>query len=121
MELLLDTRIILWWLNDDKMLNDDHRSLIGDSENLCYISAASIWEISIKSSMGKLTISANYLDVLKEQGFQELQVSWKHCKAIKNLPNIHGDPFDRMLIAQAQSEALVLLSVDEHVKKYDVK
>ena len=120
MNLLLDTHIILWWLNDDQWLNSDHRVLIGDSENLCYISAASIWEISIKSRLGKLTIPSNYIDVLKEQGFQELPITWKHCGVLNTLPDIHRDPFDRMLIAQADLENMILLTVDENIKKYDI-
>ncbi|MCK4541558.1 MAG: type II toxin-antitoxin system VapC family toxin [Spirochaetales bacterium] len=121
MNLLLDTHIILWWLSDDAQLSADHRDLLSDTGNLCLISSASIWEISIKQGLGKLKIPSNFLDVLKTQGFSELSVTWEHSKRVTDLPMHHRDPFDRMLIAQAQIEKLVLLSVDEQIKKYNVK
>ena len=121
MNLLLDTHIVLWWLNDAQNLGSNYRELISNPTNICYISAATIWEISIKSALGKLTIPSNYVDVLRDQGFQELSVNWRHSEMVKLLPDIHRDPFGRMLIAQAQSESLILLSADEHVKKYNVE
>ena len=121
MNVLLDTHILLWWLKEDKKLSSLHRNTISDSANVCFISAATIWEISIKSKLGKLKITDNYVSELREEGFLELPISWDHAARIKNLPLIHTDPFDRMLIAQAQIEELVLATVDERIKQYDVQ
>ena len=120
MNLLLDTHIVLWWLNDDPKLIKPHREMISNSNNLCYISAATIWEISIKVKLGKLKISDNYSEELIREGFLELAVNWKHTLRVKELPLIHKDTFDRILIAQAQIENMTLLSVDDYVKQYDL-
>jgi len=119
--ILLDTHIVLWWLNDDPKLIDHHREIIANTDNLCYISAATIWKISIKVKLGKLKISDDYIDELQKEGFLELPVSWKHSNQVKELPLIHNDPFDRLLIAQAQVEELTLLSADKFTKQYDVR
>ena len=121
MNILLDTHILLWWLSDDGQLSGTHREIISDTDNICYISAATIWEISIKANLKKIKISGNYIDEIKREGFLELPVSWLHCNQLKKLPAIHRDPFDRLLIAQARTEKLVLLTTDEHIKKYKVK
>ena len=121
MNLLLDTHIVLWWLNDDPKLTDTHRTIICNTENLCHISSATIWEISIKSKLGKLTIPNKYAVELKKEGFLELPVSWRHTDSLKELPLIHNDPFDRLLISQALLEGMTMLSVDEHMKKYNIK
>ena len=120
MNVLLDTRLILWWLNDDEKLIAEHRNIITTVENICFISAASIWEISIKQKLGKLQIPANYIEELKKEGFQELPVSWDHCSLVSVLPLIHRDPFDRLLIAQSKLENLTLISADEMIKQYDI-
>jgi len=121
MNVLLDTHIILWWLNDDLNLIDTHREIISDINNLCYISAATIWEISIKSKLGKLKIDANYIDEIRKDGFLELPINWIYSNHVKKLPLLHTDPFDRLLIAQAQMENLTLLTVDNNIKKYKIK
>ncbi len=120
MNLLLDTHIILWWLNDDEKLSEKYREVIGQQANLCHISAVSIWEICIKSALGKLTIPSDYLNELKGQGFLELPVSWTHCEKLLTLPSIHSDPFDRLLICQALCENFNMITVDENIKRYDV-
>lgn len=120
MNVLLDTHIVLWWLKEDKKLSSLHRNTISDSANVCFISAATMWEISIKSKLGKLKITDNYISELRKEGFLELPISWDHAARIKNLPLIHTDPFDRMLIAQAQIEELVLATVDDRIGQYDV-
>jgi PIN domain nuclease of toxin-antitoxin system len=81
------------------------------------VSSASIWEISSKSSLGKLEIPPVFLHELKSQGFLESQVTWKHCPEIKTLPPIHTDPFDGLLIAQAKLESLTFLTVDKKCSK----
>jgi PIN domain nuclease of toxin-antitoxin system len=116
----VDTHIILWWLNEDEKLTPEHRNIISATDNICFISAASIWEISIKQKLGKLEIPADYLVEVKREGFQELLVSWNHCSQVSKLPLIHNDPFDRLLIAQSMLENLTLLSVDNKIKLYKV-
>ncbi len=121
MNFLLDTHVVLWWLDDSDLLPDHYRLAIEDQDNLCLVSSASVWEISMKSAVGKLIIPDNYLELLREQGFEELPVSWKHADKVSKLPMHHKDPFDRLLIAQAMVEGLTLLSVDRIIPKYDVK
>ncbi len=120
MNLILDTNIILWWLEDNSNLSRKYRSAISDTDNICFVSAASIWEISIKRAIGKLEIPADYLDLLLNQGFNELPVSWQHANEVKHLPFHHRDPFDRLLIAQALIEDLTLLTADEIISQYKV-
>jgi len=120
MNLLLDTHIILWWLKDAPVLSTKHKELLSNPEHVCFISAASIWEISIKSAIGKLEIPDSYIEELQMEGFQELPIHWKHTNMVKYLPLHHRDPFDRLLIAQAKIENLTLLTVDNHIQLYDV-
>jgi len=121
MNLLLDTHIILWWLDNNNKLLDKYFSAIADSNNICYISSAVIWEISIKSALGKLEIPDNFTDILQQEGFSELPVSWNHAAMVRQLPFYHKDPFDRLIIAQAIIEDLTLLTVDKVIPEYEVK
>ena len=120
MNLLLDTHIALWWLEDNPSLLEARREIISNADNLCFISSATIWEISIKSALGKIDITDTYIDELRGEGFLELVINWSHARKVKELPPIHADPFDRLLIAQAQIEEMILLSADENIKRYDV-
>ena len=100
-------------MNDDPKLSDAARSEIQQA-SIVYVSAASIWEISIKAGIGKLKIDLGRLiPCLQEAGFEQLPVTWEHAKAVRDLPEHHKDPFDRMLIAQAQTEPLRLLTHDK--------
>ena len=121
MDLILDTHIILWWMDDNDLLSQKYRLAIENINNICFVSAVSVWEISIKSAIGKLDIPDNYLDVLLNQNFKELPVSWQHACKVRHLPMHHEDPFDRLLIAQALIEDLTILSVDKIIPEYDVK
>ena len=103
------------------LVPEKYRLIIEDSNNICFISAASIWEISIKSTIGKLDIPDNYLEILFNQNFKELPVTWQHARKVSSLPMHHKDPFDRLLIAQSFIENLTLLSVDKNILKYSVK
>jgi PIN domain nuclease of toxin-antitoxin system len=120
MNLLVDTHILLWWLADDAGLPRKVRLLLLDTENLVYVSSATMWEIAIKRSIGKLEIPATYRDDIVNEGFKELSITWEHARRTAELPPIHRDPFDRMLIAQALSEKLVLVTTDETIGKYEV-
>jgi len=121
MQVLLDTHVLLWWLGNDPQLLDEHRRIIQDSRNACYVSSATVWEISIKRSLGKLDIDDSYLEVARTQGFVELPVRWNHADLVKTLPEHHRDPFDRMLVAQALSEDMTLLTVDLNIRKYEAR
>ncbi len=120
MKYLLDTHVLLWWLADDAALTPEHRRIIGQKRNACFISAASVWEISIKTGLGKLTVPEEYLATARSQGFLELPISCVHAGGVRQLPDYHKDPFDRLLISQAFSEGLTLLTVDENIRKYQV-
>jgi PIN domain nuclease of toxin-antitoxin system len=120
MHFLLDTHVLLWWLDHSPELKDKWTCIIQDRRNTCFVSAATIWEIGIKCRLGKLTIADEYIDVIRAQGFLELPVSWAHARAVKDLPDYHRDPFDRILVAQAKAESLVLLSHDSVLEKYGI-
>lgn len=118
---LLDTHILLWWLEDEnRRLSANARAVIANPENFIFVSAASVWEMSIKKSLGKLSTPDNLLVVLKDNNFQLLSITAQHGLAIADLPEHHKDPFDRMLIVQAQIEELTLISEDSKFKQYDV-
>ena len=115
---LLDTHIFLWWLSDANRLSKEVFDIISDSANQIYISSASIWEIAIKESLGKIEIDANLDTIIEDCGFLELKISAKCANAIKKLPPIHKDPFDRMLIAQAKRWNLTLITMDKLIVRY---
>lgn len=118
MRILLDTHIYLWWLEDHIKLSSKARELIQSADEV-YVSSASIWEAAIKISIGKLEVDiAELAQQILLNGFIELPVSAKHAVQIAQLPNHHRDPFDRMLVAQAMTEPLRLLSADTQVAQY---
>lgn len=118
MKLLLDTHILLWWLNNSDELNENTKGFIADPENLVYVSAVSLWEIVIKESLGKLKMPKNWSTVVREESFRQLSITWEHSLKVAALPNIHRDPFDRLLIAQALTEGLTFLTNDDKLLKY---
>lgn len=118
MKLLLDTHIYLWWLQDSPKLTTKARQQIQDATEV-YVSSASIWEASIKVSIGKLRVDVDQLAIeIYNSGFQELPISAAHAAKVVRLPDIHKDPFDRILIAQAMSEPLRFLTADSMLKSY---
>jgi PIN domain nuclease of toxin-antitoxin system len=119
-KLLLDTHFVLWWLSDDPALGDRARDLISAPDNLIFISAASVWEIRIKQALGTLELPDDFADVLAGQPFESLAVTINHAHALCDLPQLHRDPFDRLLIAQARVERLTLLTRDPIVAQYEV-
>ena len=116
---LLDTHVLLWWLADDSKLGTNTRTVISDGNNEIYVSAASSWEISIKKRNGKLTGPDNLDGIVEQERFIKLPISLVHGELAGQLPYHHKDPFDRMLIAQAQTEKLTILTVDEKFQQYD--
>ncbi|MBT2517680.1 type II toxin-antitoxin system VapC family toxin [Streptomyces sp. ISL-90] len=120
MRLLLDTHVLLWWLTDDRRLTGDHRDLISDAANSALVSAMTVAEIAIKSSLGKLDAPDDLLPTLDAGGFEHLPFEASHADVLRTLPWHHRDPFDRMLIAQAIVEGLTIMTVDPHFAAYDV-
>jgi PIN domain nuclease of toxin-antitoxin system len=122
--LLLDTHAFLWWTLDHPQLSPLAREAIGEASNDCYFSAASAWELAIKCSLGKLTVEGGIERFVRQQlalhRFRLLPVALDHSLRVAALPWHHRDPFDRLLVAQAQAEGLTLLSADAALRPYDV-
>ncbi len=125
MNVLLDTHALLWLFNDDTRLSDGARKAYLDRENTLYFSAAGLWEIGIKISIGKLRLSENWYPLImremRRNAVNWLPITADHCHLLSHLPFHHRDPFDRMLIAQAIGEQLAIMSRDQHFGLYDVE
>ncbi len=119
--LLLDTHVLLWWLADSKALGKQARTLIAAPANSVFVSAVSTWEISIKKMRGLLQAPDDLDAIVEEEGFEKLAITLFHGERAGALPEIHRDPFDRMLIAQAQAEGLELITADTEIAKYGIK
>jgi PIN domain nuclease of toxin-antitoxin system len=118
-KLLLDTHVLLWWLADSAQLSAKGRSAITRA-SACYVSAASAWEIAIKKALGKLAAPDDLPKALETNRFEPLSISVAHALIAGDLPRHHEDPFDRLLLAQAQVEDLTLLTHDTRLKRYGV-
>lgn len=119
--LLLDTHALIWWLQGDVKLGVIAIAEIGNEQNEVYVSAASIWEMSIKRQSGKLKVPLDIEYKIEQAGFKKLSISLFHGDQAGKLPEHHKDPFDRMLIAQAQAEGLIIVTKDEHFPKYGIQ
>jgi len=123
MKLLLDTHVFLWFIMGSALLSADTRALIEDEKNRKFISVASLWEIAIKSSIGKLSLSAPFDQLIPQQlslnGFELLPIEVSHLAAVTTLPFHHRDPFDRVLIAQALAENMPIVSSDPAFDTYN--
>jgi PIN domain nuclease of toxin-antitoxin system len=120
MRVLLDTHIFLWWLRNDAALGAKIRSIIAAPDNEIFLSAASIWEIGIKKALGKLEAPGRLDQIAEARGFIGLSVTLAHANAAGKLERHHNDPFDRMLIAQARMEDLLMASSDSKFALYDI-
>lgn len=120
MRILVDSHVALWWLDDSAAMGPDCRELIEHADE-AYFSAVTPWELGIKRALGKLTMPDGLAEVLELGGFVSLAISADHAEMASTLPTHHRDPFDRMLVAQAQLEALVLVTADEILGSYDVQ
>ncbi len=120
MRLLLDTHAYLWWLADDPKLGAEAREGLADPAAIVYVSAASVWEIAIKRQLGKLELEGDPVEEIWSNGFVELPMTARHADRAGRLPRHHDDPFDRMLIAQAELEHLTLVSRDAAFEDYAV-
>jgi PIN domain nuclease of toxin-antitoxin system len=118
MDLLLDTHAFLWWDADAAKLGEAARAAISNPENAVYVSAASVWEIAIKAAKGKLSFSGSPMAAITANGFHPLSITVEHTERAGALPWEHQDPFDRMLVAQAQAESLVLVHADSVISGY---
>ena len=124
MRLLIDTHILIWFLEGNKLLSKSRRQIIANPQNDIFISIASLWEMAIKISIGKLTLAKPLADVLKQiviEGFEILSILPEHTLQVSNLPLHHRDPFDRILIAQSQVENLGIITGDGNFRGYGVK
>lgn len=121
MRLLLDTHVLLWWLDDRPALGAEAKELISLGENEVFVSAISAAEIAIKSSVGKLREPGDLEQQLDENAFAPLPLRIQHGLAVERLPLHHRDPFDRLLIAQAQCEDLTVVTADRAFDAYDVR
>ena len=120
MNLLLDTHALLWWLTDDSKLSATARAAISDPEAVIHVSAISVWEISIKRAIGKLTFPGDPAEKVESEEFAALPITFADATTAGALPRHHQDPFDRMLIAQAMSSGLQLVTRDPIFSLYDV-
>lgn len=117
--LLLDTHIVLWWLADDFALSDDLKVIIDDETDV-FVSSATVWEVAIKQAKGKIISPADLPERIRDCDLPKLPISASHAIIAGRLPAYHHDPFDRMLIAQAQHERLTLVTRDKSIQRYDV-
>ena len=120
MRLLLDTHTLLWWLDDPARIHDEGRIAIANARNGVFVSAISMLEIAIKESLGKLEVPAGLIGCIETCRFKELPLTVEHAAALRTLPPVHRDPFDRALIAQAQAEGMTLVSRDRTFREYNV-
>jgi len=117
--LLLDTHVLLWWLSDHRKLAKNARDIIANPDNEVLVSSASAWEVSIKAALARLEIELDDLEsAIEKNGFRPLPIGLRHGLTAGRLPNIHRDPFDRMLVAQASVEELRLVSHDRVFERY---
>ena len=125
MKVLLDTNAFLWLITDDDRLSENARQTFLNPENSLFFSAASLWEICIKKSLGKISLKDGWFQTIQEEmeinTIQWLPIEMTHCAEVTELPFHHRDPFDRMLIAQAIMEEMKLMSRDSRLSKYPIE
>ena len=124
MKLLLDTHVMLWWVNEYEKLSAKAKSMLLNNDNILYLSIVSAWEIAIKTSLGKLADFEGgvkkFLDMADYLPIHILPVKPHYIEIVEALPFIHRDPFDRMIIATASVEGMTILTVDDNIHSYDV-
>lgn len=123
MKILLDTHVFIWSATVDKLSQAATEAFL-DTKNELYLSVASYWEMAIKISLGKLTLDENWIqrvdDMMSKNQLRWLAIDKAHCQVITTLPHLHGDPFDRLLIAQALVEEMTLMTADAKIRQYTV-
>lgn len=118
MRYLLDTHVILWWLMEPEKIHAKAQKIIRDKSNTIFISSVSFWEMAIKKSIGRLTLPHNLLEATAIEGFKILPIMPEECIGVADLPLIHADPFDRLLIIQAKLNDLVIITRDKKIAEY---
>jgi PIN domain nuclease of toxin-antitoxin system len=125
MKVVLDTHAFLWWITDDDQLPSSARSIIGNRENELFLSAATGWEVAIKAKLGRIHLPAKVDSFIAKQlelnDIYSLPIHMSHALNVYNLPNYHRDPFDRLIISQAQLEKMSILTTDPQIARYGVK
>ena len=121
MKLLLDTHALLWALARPGALTPEARRRLQDPGNTVFVSVASAWEMEIKRALGKLETPSDLSEQIQHQRFTELPVRLRHIEALKNLPSLHRDPFDRLLVAQALADELVVVTRDARIRAYPIR
>jgi PIN domain nuclease of toxin-antitoxin system len=124
MDLLLDTHALIWFINGDNQLPDKSVNLIKNIENRCFISIASVWEIAIKQSLGKLDINGGFDEISKIMRRFEMEllpITFEHIQKLLTLDFHHRDPFDRIIISQGLAEKLTVVTKDDNFPKYNIK
>ena len=120
MRFLLDTHVLLWWRDASPRLSRRARGEIAAADNQIFVSVATLWEIVVKRGLGNLRFPDDLETVLREEDFGLLAISFRHLQSLEALPRLHGDPFDRMLLAQAIAEGMPLVSDDRALQPYQV-
>jgi PIN domain nuclease of toxin-antitoxin system len=118
--LLLDSHVLLWWLGQPNPLSHNAKVAVADRRNKVFVSAATVWEIAIKVRARKLRIPEGMFDILPEENMISLPITNEHARRAAELPMIHRDPFDRMLVAQALAEELRIVTADPQIVRYNV-
>ena len=125
MKIIVDTHVFLWWITDSSKLSKQAKTIISDGDNTIFLSAASSWEIAIKNQLGRLQLPQRperfIPDQLLRNGMESLPITMSHALHVATLPSIHRDPFDRMLISQAQVEHLPILTADPFFARYRIE
>lgn len=120
MNVLLDTQVALWWLSEPATLSGEALEVISDGRNRVLLSAVSVWEAAIKAAAGRLTMPESFAEAAEAEGIEELAICSRHAARAATLPPLHRDPFDRLLVAQALEEGLVIVTRDSLVRQYAV-
>ncbi|NEN24513.1 type II toxin-antitoxin system VapC family toxin [Cryomorpha ignava] len=122
MNLLLDTHTLIWFITDNEKLPQKTKTIIENKENRCFVSIATYWEIGIKNSIGRLDLKSDLktiFNIIEETGFDAIPVTTNHILRNASLPFHHQDPFDRIIIAQAMSEKMIIVTKDSQIENYD--
>lgn len=120
MQYLLDTHVLLWWFTLPEKIHKKAQAIIRDKSNIIYVSSASFWEMAIKKSLGRLTLPHNLIETVVIENFKILPIMPEESLGVADLPFLHADPFDRILIIQAKLNDLILITHDEKISEYPV-
>jgi PIN domain nuclease of toxin-antitoxin system len=120
MQYLLDTHVLLWWFTDPEKIHKEARKIITDKTNNIFLSSVSFWEMAIKKNLGRLTLPHNLLEAVAAENFKILAIMPEEGLGVADLPLLHADPFDRLLIIQAKLHDLIIITHDTKIAEYPV-